>query len=69
MMRVSNIDLSPHRLMQNSASPGGPLPANRSAEGGSETPGRVSMGLLASTMRQVSASKQEGVGGRIDLLG
>jgi hypothetical protein len=69
MMRVSNIDLSPSQLMRNSASPGGPLPANRSAEGGSETQGRVSMGLLASTMRQVSAGRQEGVGGRIDLLG
>ena len=67
--RVQGADLSPKNLLRNSAAPSGPLPATKSATGGVETPRQASQGLLNNTFRQVNASKIEGVGGRVDLLG
>ena len=67
--RVSGPDLSPKMLLQNFAAPRGPLPAPRNAEGSVETLRQASQGLLNNTFHQVNASRQEGVGGRVDLLG
>ncbi len=67
--RVAGPDLSPKMLLQNFAMPRGPLPAPKNAEGSVETPRRASQGLLNNTFRQINAGRQEGVGGRVDLLG
>ena len=67
--RVSGPDLSPKMLLQNIAAPRGPLPPPKNVRGSVETVGRASQGLLNNTFRQLNASKQEGVGGRVDLLG
>jgi hypothetical protein len=67
--RVSGADLSPKSLLRNIAAPSGPIPPPRNAEGAAENTGRISNGLLGNTFRQLAASKNEGVGGRVDLLG
>jgi hypothetical protein len=67
--RVSGADLSPKSLLRNVAAPSGPIPASKSAEGAAEELPRVSQGLLGNTFRQLAASRNEGVGGRVDLLG
>ncbi len=67
--RVSSADLSPKSLLRNIAAPSGPIPPTKSAEGAAEETRRVSQGLLGNTFRQLAASKNEGVGGRVDLLG
>ncbi len=68
-LRVSNVDLSPRSLLDNAAIPTGPIPPPRNVEGGAERPREVSTNLLQNTFIQLNASKQDGVGGRIDLLG
>jgi len=68
-LRVSNVDLSPRSLLHNAVIPAGPIPPPRNVEGGVERPREASMNLLWNTFIQLSASKQDGVGGRIDLLG
>ena len=67
--RVSGADLSPKMLLRNVAAPSGPIPPPKNAEGAAEDTRRVSQGLLNNTFRQLSAAKNEGVGGRVDLLG
>ncbi len=67
--RVSNIDLSPRKLLQNSASPQGPLPAPRNAQGSSESSRVASVSLIQNTINQVNTSRVNGVGGKVDLLG
>ena len=69
MLRVDNVDLSPRRLLQASAAPQGPLPPPPAAQGGSESSRVASVGLIQQTMVQVNASRVNGVGGRVDLLG
>ncbi len=67
--RVLGADLSPKVLLRNIAVPSGPIPPPQSAEGAVETLPKVSQGLLGNTFRQLAASRNEGVGGRVDLLG
>ena len=67
--RVSNIDLSPRRLLQNSAAPQGPLPAPRNAEGSAESSRIAGVSLIQNTIHQVNTSRVNGVGGKVDLLG
>jgi hypothetical protein len=67
--RVSGADLSPKSLLRNIAAPSGPIPPPQNARGAAEELPRVSQGLLGNTFRQLAASKNEGVGGRVDLLG
>ena len=67
--RVSGPDLSPKMLLQNFAAPSGPIPPPQSAEGAAVELPRISQGLLNNTFRQRAASRHEGVGGRVDLLG
>lgn len=67
--RVQGPDLSPRLLLQKFAAPRGPIPAPKNAEGGVETSRQASLSLLNNTFRQLNASRQEGLGGRIDLLG
>ena len=67
--RVSGVDLSPKMLLRNIAAPSGPIPPPQNAKGAAENTGRVSQGLLGNTFRQLAASRNEGVGGRVDLIG
>ena len=67
--RVSGIDLSPRMLLRNIAAPSGPIPPPQSAEGAAEDIRRISQSLLGNTFKQLAAAKNEGVGGRVDLLG
>ena len=68
--RVSGADLSPKSLLCNIAAPSGPIPPPQSAKGAAvELLPRVSQELLGRTFTQLAASKNEGVGGRVDLLG
>jgi len=69
MMRVNNIDLGPKKLMQNSASPSGPMPPASAARGGAEDNRIAGASLLSKTFQQVNTSRVSGVGGKIDLLG
>ena len=69
MLRVNNVDLSPQKLLQNSASLQGPLPPFTSAQGGAQLETAVGCNLIAQTMNQVSTAQATGVGGRVDLLG
>ena len=69
MMRVNNIDTSPKKLMQNSASPSGPLPPAATARGGAEDNRIAGASLLSKTFQQVNTAMVNGVGGKIDLLG
>jgi hypothetical protein len=67
--RVSGVDLSPKTLLRNIAAPSGPIPPPQSVKGAAEELPRVSQGLLGRTFTQLAAAKNEGVGGRVDLLG
>ena len=69
MLRVNNVDLSPQRLLQNSASPQGPLPPSASAMGGANSETAVGNSLISETINQVNTAQATGVGGRVDLLG
>lgn len=69
MLGVNNVDLSPKRLLQNAASPQGPLPPSTSAQGGAQSETAVGSSLIAQTMNQVNTAQATGVGGRVDLLG
>ena len=69
MLRVNNVDLSPRRLLQNLVAPQGPIPPPNNASGSAESQRIAGRGLINATIRQVAAGKQDGVGGRIDLLG
>ena len=67
--RVSGVDLSPRMLLRNIAAPSGPIPPSPSAEGAAEDIRRIGQSLLGDTFTQLSAARNEGVGGRVDLLG
>ncbi|MEE2754474.1 MAG: hypothetical protein VX910_10870 [Candidatus Latescibacterota bacterium] len=67
--RVSGADLSPKLLLRNFAAPSGPIPPPQNVQGAAEEFPRVGLGLLGNTFRQLAVSKNEGVGGRVDLLG
>ena len=69
MLQVNNVDLSPKNLLQNSASPQGPLPPGGSARGGAEDNRIAGTSLLTKTFRQVNTARVNGVGGKVDLLG
>ena len=69
MLRVSNVDMSPRQLLQNSAAPRGPLPPPPNAQGGAEAPRAQGASLIQQTLNQVNAGLVNGVGGRVDLLG
>ena len=67
--RTSNIDLSPRRMLQNIASPQGPLPPPRNAAGSAEANRIAGVRLIQNTINQVNTARVNGVGGRVDLLG
>ncbi|MCZ6633092.1 MAG: hypothetical protein O7G87_06770 [bacterium] len=69
MLRVNNIDLSPRKLLQNSASPQGPLPPGDNARGAAQGATIVVRSLLTKTFQQVNTARVNGVGGKVDLLG
>ena len=46
MLRVNNVDLSPQKLLQNSASPQGPLPPSTSPQGGAQLETAVGLSLI-----------------------
>ena len=68
MLRVNNIDLSPQRLMQNFASPQGPLPPPNNTEGGAESQRIVGVSLIQSTLSKVNTARVNGAGGNVDML-
>ena len=69
MLRVNNVDLSPQKLLQYSASPQGPLPPSTSPQGSAQLETAVGYNLITQTMNQVNTAQATGVGGRVDLLG
>ena len=69
MFRVNNIDLSPRKLLQNSASPQGPLPPGDNVRGAAQGATIVGGTLLTKTFQQVNTARVNGVGGKVDLLG
>ena len=69
MQRVNTINLSPRRLLQNIASPQGPLPPGDNARGAAESNRIAGVKLLTQTFNQINTSRLGGVGGRLDLLG
>ena len=69
MLQASMVGTAPHSLLRNAASPKGLPPPPPNAQNSSETQGLVSVNLLNDTFRQVNTSKNNGVGGKVDLLG
>ncbi len=69
MLRTNNVDLSPRNLLQNVASPQGPLPPGENTRGSDELNRLAGTGLIAATLNQINTARVNGIGGKVDILG